>query len=154
MNRVLDFMGKDHDRLDKIFKEFKKIKNKDFDKVKSLFSQFKTGLQRHIVWEEEILFILFEERTGLVDGGPTEVMRMEHRQIKKFLHEIHEKIERQDTQTDNLEYGLVEVLTNHNYKEENILYPWIDKELNEEEINDAFKKMSNLPSEKYENCCE
>jgi regulator of cell morphogenesis and NO signaling len=42
------------------------------------FEEFKAGLEQHIVWEEEILFPSFEQKFGL-PGGPTEVMRWEHR---------------------------------------------------------------------------
>jgi iron-sulfur cluster repair protein YtfE (RIC family) len=79
----------DHDRLDDLFKNFQQLKRSDFSKAKQFFKEFKIGLQRHIIWEEEILFPLFEEKTGLKNGGPTEVMRLEHRQIKTHLETIH-----------------------------------------------------------------
>lgn len=125
MKTALSFMGEDHDKLDNIFKEFKNIKNINKNRAKNLFHEFKTGLQRHIVWEEEILFPLFENKTGTQDTGPTTVMRMEHKKIKDFLEKIHHGLG-QTTQTNDLEEGLIEVLTEHNDKEENILYPWID----------------------------
>jgi regulator of cell morphogenesis and NO signaling len=153
MNRILDFMGEDHDRLDGIFKEFQGKKSSDYSKAKVLFSEFKTGLQRHIVWEEEILFPLFENRTGMHNSGPTAVMRMEQRQIKEFLEKIHDKILKKDTKTNDLERGLIEVLTAHNGKEENILYPWIDNTLNEKERKEAFTKMKTLSAERYNKCC-
>ncbi len=137
---VLGFMGEDHDRLDGIFKEFKNAKNTNKNKAKILFSEFKNGLQRHIEWEEEILFPLFENKTGMRDEGPTAVMRMEHRTIKDFLEKIHSGLGR-NVQTNNLEEELVLVLTEHNGKEEDILYPWIDNSADEEEKKEAFAKM-------------
>src|SRR5574341_1194166 len=89
MNKVFDFMAQDHDRLDDIFKNFRTVKNEDLKKAKPLFHDFKIGLQKHIVWEEEILFPIFEKKTGMYETGPTAVMRMEHRQIKDFLEKIH-----------------------------------------------------------------
>ncbi len=154
MNKILDFMGKDHDRLDGIFKEFQNIKNKDYSKAKNLYHDFKTGLQRHIVWEEEILFPLFEERTGMRDSGPTAVMKLEHKQIKEFLDLIHERVVKKDMQVNDLEVGLLTVLGEHNNKEESVLYPWIDNTLSKEEIEAAFEKIRNLPQEKYNNCCK
>jgi len=147
METVLGFMGDDHDRLDSIFRGFRK------NKAKSLFHEFKIGLQRHIVWEEEILFPLFENKTGMHDIGPTAVMRAEHRQIKGFLEEIHTKIANGDTDTSDLEDQLVEILAEHNSKEEDILYPWIDNSVSEKERKEAFEKMKNLPPEKYNKCC-
>lgn len=150
----MDFMADDHDRLDEIFKKFRKLKNEDIRKAKKFFHDFKIGLQRHIVWEEEILFPLFENKTGMNDNGPTAVMRMDHRQIKDFLEKIHDRISKGDVPADILEEGLLEVLTEHNNKEENILYPWIDNSVSEKERAEAFKRMQELPAEKYNRCCE
>lgn len=155
METVMKFMGKDHDRLDSIFQQFRNIKYNDKKKAKILFHEFKIGLQKHIVWEEEILFPLFEQRTGMHDNGPTAIMRLEHRQIKEFLERIHDKIATGTIREINeLENGLIEVLIAHNNKEDNILYPWIDNSVSEEEREDAFTRMKNLPAEKYNKCCE
>jgi len=153
MSTILKFMADDHDRLDRIFGDFKKIKNSDKAKAKELFRLFKTGLQRHIVWEEEILFPIFEEKTGMRNAGPTAVMRNEHQEIKKFLETIHGGVANAKIDTNDAESGLVAVLTDHNNKEENILYPWIDKSLTAKEREDLFKKMEELPAAKFNHCC-
>jgi len=140
-------MSKDHDRLDGIFKKFQAAKNKDYGIAKRLFHEFKTGLERHIAWEEEMLFPLFENKTGMHNTGPTEVMRMEHKQIKEFLEGIHSKIAKKDMKTDEFEEGLIETLTPHNDKEENILYPMIDSHISEKEREEALKKMQNDKSQ-------
>lgn len=155
MPTIAEFMGQDHDRLDEIFKQFQETKAQDLGQAKEHFKAFLTGLQRHIVWEEEILFPVFEAHADMVqDHGPTAVMRIEHKQIKQFLDQIHEKIAAEDRRTDNAERGLLEVLTNHNVKEEKILYPWIDNTVSEEERASLMTQMQNLPPEKYEHCCE
>ncbi len=145
-------MGGDHDRLDDLFKEFKNVKDTDKNRARSLFLEFKIGLQKHIVWEEEILFPLFENKTRMHDTGPTAVMRIEHRKIKDFLERIHKNLG-EIIKTDDLEDGLIETLTEHNNKEEDILYPWIDESVDEEEKESAFTKMKNLSPEKYNKCC-
>jgi len=152
MSKILEFMGQDHDRLDKLFEEFRK-QHADLPKSKLLFHDFKIGLQRHIVWEEEILFPIFENKTGMRDTGPTAVMRTEHREIKALLEKIHNNIMKGDGEIELLEAGLIEILTEHNNKEESILYPWIDSETGEQEREEIFIKMKNLPPEKYSNCC-
>jgi iron-sulfur cluster repair protein YtfE (RIC family) len=75
------FYEQDHDRLDESFKTFQQLKRSDFAKAKEAFKAFKFGLQRHIVWEEDVLFPLWEEKTGMSEGGPTSVIRAEHRRI-------------------------------------------------------------------------
>ncbi len=152
MNSVMDFMGKDHDRLDRIFSEFGNATS--VGTAKPLFHDFKIGLQRHIVWEEEVLFPAFEEKTGMHGAGPTEVMRDEHRQIKKFLEAMHDRIAKGKKDTTELEKGLLEVLKPHNDKEESILYPCIDESLTEKEIEGVLAKMKSLPAERYNKCCE
>jgi iron-sulfur cluster repair protein YtfE (RIC family) len=153
MTIITDFMGQDHDRLDGLVTEFQSTKGSDFGKAKHFFSEFKRGLQRHIVWEEEILFPVFEEQTGMQDSGPTAVMRMEHRQIKDFLEQIHDRIAKGETNTDEFERGLLAVLSAHNKKEETILYPWIDQSLSDQEAEETLARMREVPEEQYHHCC-
>ncbi len=153
MNAITNFMGQDHDRLDGLVTEFQATKGSDFGKAKHFFSEFKRGLQWHIVWEEEILFPLFEHRTGMEDCGPTAVMRMEHRQIKDFLEQIHDRIAKGETNTDEFERGLLTVLFAHNKKEETILYPLIDQSLSEQEAKETLARMREVPEEQYHHCC-
>ena len=143
MSSVKDLMSKDHDRLDNIFLSFQKTKAGGLEQAKTLFSEFDSGLRRHIVWEEEILFPAFEEATGMKNSGPTGVMRMEHQQIKGFINQIREKLQKKDIETEEAEEGLIRVLTSHNQKEETILYPWIDRSLSENVRNDMIVKMEN-----------
>ena len=78
---ITAFFEQDHDRLDELFKTFQQLKRSDFAKAKDAFKGFKFGLQRHIVWEEDLLFSLWEKKTGMTESGPTPAMRNEHRQI-------------------------------------------------------------------------
>jgi len=153
MNAITSFMGQDHDRLEGLVTEFQATKGSDLGKAKHFFSEFKRGLQRHIVWEEEILFPLFEHRTGMEDRGPTAVMRTEHRQIKDFLEQIHDRIAKGETNTDEFERGLLTVLSAHNKKEETILYPWIDQSMSEQEAEETLARMREVPEEQYHHCC-
>ena|SRR3989338_380923 len=140
MQTIFDFMSKDHDRLDGIFKEFQKASHSGPAEAKKLFSEFSFGLKRHIVWEEEVLFPIFEEHTEMKDGGPTEAMRFDHVQIKDFIEEIESKTSAGQDST-GAEQKLLAVLSDHNMKEEHILYPWIDKTLNETELSCIFEKI-------------
>ena len=114
----------------------------DAKKAKEYFGKFKHGLERHIEWEESILFPLFEEKTGMKDQGPTAVMRHEHTQIKQYFQAIHENILKDDFNTYQEEDSLLETLQAHNQKEEGILYPAIDRIASEEEQNLIFIQMN------------
>lgn len=150
---IISYFEADHDRLDGLFKTFQNLKRSDFSKAKEAFVDFKFGLQRHIVWEEEILFPAFEEKTGMHDSGPTAVMRMEHRHIGMLLEELHQKVKNHNSESDAEEKALLSILSEHNMKEENVLYPAIDRLLSVEELKGVFRRMEAIPPERYTTCC-
>ena len=143
MTTILEFMSVDHDRLDNKIKMYSTEKLADVERAESIFLSFKSELERHIIWEEDILFPVFERKTGIKDGGPTSVMRMEHIQIKNHLQEIKRKLHAKIIQDPcKEEVALFKVLELHNQKEENILYPSIDKLTSEQEKKQMIKQMS------------
>jgi iron-sulfur cluster repair protein YtfE (RIC family) len=150
---VSTYYEHDHDRLDGLFKNFQELKRTDFPKAKEYFREFMFGLQRHIIWEEEILFPLFDQKTGMYNSGPTEVMRQEHRLIRKYLEAIHDKVKARDPESDYHEQMLLNTLFMHNQKEEYILYPAIDRSLGDKERESIFTSMQNVPEERYAHCC-
>jgi hemerythrin-like domain-containing protein len=105
------------------------------------------------VWEEDLLFPLWEEKTGMSDGGPTFVMRHEHRQIGQLLESIHDKVARQDPDSDQEEQLLLNVLGSHNMKEERVLYPSIDNVISAEERDTVFQNMKTILEDRYKACC-
>lgn len=151
---ISEFFEQDHDRLDELFKTFQKLKRSDFAKAKEAFKEFMFGLQRHIVWEEDLLFPLWEEKTGMSDGGPTFVMRAEHRRIGQQLEAIHDKVAEQNLESDHEEQALVDLLGSHNIKEERVLYPSIDQVTIQEERDQLYRNMDQIPEDRYRVCCE
>ena len=146
---ITAFYEQDHDRLDELFKTFQQLKQSDFAKAKESFKEFKVGLQRHIVWEEDILFPLWEKETGITEGGATSVMRAEHRQIEQQLEAIHGKVAEQDPNSDQAEQALLNLLGSHNMKEERVLYPGIDRVTSVGERDTIFQNMKSIPDERY-----
>ena len=150
---VSAFFEQDHDRLDELFKTFQQLKRSDFPKAKEAFKEFKFGLQRHIVWEEDVLFPLWEKKTGMSESGPTPVMRHEHRQIGQQLEAIHGKVSEQNPDSDKEEQALLDLLGSHNRKEELRLYPAIDQVAGTEGQEAIFQSMKIIPEERYNLCC-
>ena len=138
---INDHYTEDHDRLDQLFVRFQTLKASDRQEAAASFDKFHAGLEQHIVWEEEILFPSFESKFGGV-SGPTEVMRWEHRQIRGFLGAISKKLTQEDWDTAQEESALLSVLSAHNHKEENILYPTIDQVTGDEERAEIFARMA------------
>lgn len=147
------FYEQDHDRLDELLRTFQQLKRSDFAKAKEAFKEFKLGLQRHIVWEEDLLFPLWEEKTGMAEGGPTFVMRNEHRQIGQQLEAIHQKVADQNPESDQEEQALLDLLGSHNMKEERVLYPALDQVTSAEERETVFRNMKTIPEDRYTVCC-
>jgi iron-sulfur cluster repair protein YtfE (RIC family) len=146
---ISKYYEEDHDRLDELFKRFQGFKKTDFNRAHECFEQFKFGLQRHIAWEEEILFPFFEQTVGDAFSRPVYVMKLEHRQITKLLELIKNKLREGDPNTGKEETELLEFLGNHNRKEEQILYPAIDDAASQEDLESIFSTMHKLPLDKY-----
>jgi len=143
MTTILEFMTVDHDRLDNIFSELMALGAGDGKRAQALFGDFRSGLERHIVWEEDLLFPIFERSTGMRDAGPTAVMRMEHRQIREILEQIDQTLRAENPPAiARLANALLQVLGSHNQKEEHILYPAIDNVAEEQERQQAIDQMS------------
>ncbi|OGR89389.1 MAG: hypothetical protein A2992_04485 [Elusimicrobia bacterium RIFCSPLOWO2_01_FULL_59_12] len=138
---ITQYYSDDHDRLDGLFGQFQALKKSDAANARKCFGQFKAGLERHMAWEEEILFPDFEAKTGMRDAGPTQVMRMEHQQIRQLLGSI---AAHQGVGTEPEETQLLETLGSHNQKEEQILYPAIDQRVSAEERRGIYLRMETV----------
>ena len=133
----------DHDRLDALEAEaFRKRAEGDLESARETYAVFASGLRRHIGFEEEVLFPAFEESTGMPPGaGPTEVMRREHREIEDLIAKIETGIAEKDAPVDDWRRSLHHVLGEHNFKEEEILYPGTDQLLGPEQADDLVARI-------------
>jgi iron-sulfur cluster repair protein YtfE (RIC family) len=130
MGTILEFLGSDHHACDNLFASAEDaVARNDWDSARSVFGQFQAAMARHLAMEEDVLFPAFENRTGM-RAGPTEVMRMEHAQMRDLLEEMARAVAAGD---QDRYLGLSETLNmlmqQHNLKEENMLYPMSDRVL-------------------------
>jgi regulator of cell morphogenesis and NO signaling len=135
------YFAQDHDQLDDIFNTFRTEKYRNHDKAKEALERFKHGLERHILREEELLFPLWEEKTGMAHGGPTSIMRGEHRHIGERVEALGRKVQNENPDTGAEEQALMVLLSAHNMKEERVLYPSLDKLASDEERDELYEKM-------------
>jgi iron-sulfur cluster repair protein YtfE (RIC family) len=138
---ISSYYAVDHDDIDRLLEEFRASKRGDRAAALAMYREFKTRLERHIRWEDDILFSLFERLTGLTDNGPTVVMRAEHRQIRALLDSIDAALQKDETSIDADEATLLELLAAHNFKEEHILYPMIDQQVSVADREAVFARM-------------
>ncbi len=130
---ITNTFSKEHTRCDEIFaKAENSVAQKQWATADTEFNDFHTAMEKHFTAEEEILFPTFEERTGQT-MGPTQVMRMEHQQMRQIFAQMQTSL----SQRDNEQYlGLSETLLmlmqQHNMKEEQMLYPMTDQVFGDE----------------------
>ena len=130
MGTILEFLGGDHHTCDALFASAENaVGQKNWGGAGKLFGQFHASMAHHLAMEESVLFPAFEARTGNT-MGPTQVMRMEHDQMRGLMQEMAHAV----AKTDYEGYlGLSETLNmlmqQHNLKEENMLYPMSDQVL-------------------------
>jgi uncharacterized protein (DUF2249 family)/hemerythrin-like domain-containing protein len=131
---VSEALAWDHDRLDALEQRaFELFAGGDAAAAQERWSEFSVGLRRHIRFEEEILFPTFEEKLGVpAEGGPTGVMRAEHREIEKLIDRIGRALAG-DGAALSLRSDLHRLLGDHNLKEEHVVYPGTDRGLDPDE---------------------
>ena len=102
--------------------------------ARDLFAGFERRIRGHIREEEEEMLPIYDERAGLMHGGDPDLFRMEHRKIERFLDEIRGRLT--DLAAGDLrgrialierEQMLKEILHHHDLREQNILYPELDR---------------------------
>ncbi len=148
---IASFLGADHQRLAELWDEaMGAIEKSDAQAMKDSLGRFIFGLRRHIRLEEDVAFPAFEQVSGMPQGaGPTAVMRMEHREIKAILDTIEKVMGSADCAEvmqaiDSEPTPPMDVLGSHDDKEENILYPMIDRFLDARRVGDLIRAMQAL----------
>lgn len=101
----------------------------DWPGAEGAWNHFSRVLDKHITGlEEELLFPAFEAVNG--PAGPTQMMRMEHDQMRIMVEQIRTALAARDQQTfPGLAETLMLLIQQHNMKEEQILYPLMDASL-------------------------
>jgi iron-sulfur cluster repair protein YtfE (RIC family) len=130
---VTSYLGSDHAEIDAALGAVAAAVGEGrFDAALNTYAGMERGLRRHMRIEEELLFPVFEARSGV--GGPTSVMRDEHRQIRVALTLMGGGLDQRDGSgfAEGLRF-MRSVMPDHNAKEEHILYPTLDRLLSDAE---------------------
>lgn len=125
MEKFAKFMSAQHKEMDILYKKYLEEKPKDIKKARHFFSEFKALLEKHMRSEDEVLFPFIEKVMG--DETVNVILKHEHEQIEKLVNDIKERLERDGTQTENLEKSLKWILDWHALKEEGTVYRLIDQ---------------------------
>ena len=137
---VTSLLGLDHRRLDGILADAKRsLAAGDLPRACARFAAFRGGLERHMAVEEEIVFPAFEALTGAAGGGPTQVMRGEHAEIRRLMTEVAACLERgSDEGRATPLAALTARVYAHNGREERVFYPAADRVAGEAGASEAL----------------
>lgn len=127
---ILEFMRDDHRACDHLYTDAENaLAAKNSDEAKRLFGEFYRATHHHFDMEELELFVTFEKRTGMVNG-PTQMMRFEHQQLRTQLDAMQKALnENHFNDFFGIGESMMIMLQQHNMKEEQMLYPMIDRAL-------------------------
>jgi len=130
MKTLLEFMQIHHGQCDQLYADGENsLLDEQMEEGVGQITIFLSEMERHFLMEETVLFPTFEDISGMRQG-PTQVMRMEHQQIRNLLAHMSDAVTRMD-RDEILEVGetLLILMQQHNMKEEGILYPMVDQHL-------------------------
>jgi iron-sulfur cluster repair protein YtfE (RIC family) len=115
-----------HRRLDEMLDRVEMdVEVGSWSEARRRFAQFQTEMDEHIRLEEELMFPAFEA-FARATGGPTAVMRVEHREIQGLIG-LLEQLLRDEQPIADVSTALESLLGAHNAKEERVLYPLFER---------------------------
>jgi iron-sulfur cluster repair protein YtfE (RIC family) len=119
-----------HKHCDELFADAEEaVYGKRWDDAQRRFERLRCELEAHFATEEQLLFPAFEAASGMVTG-PSQVMRMEHGQMRDLLEQMKLALGQQEaSRYAGAGETLLVVMQQHNMKEENILYPMCERTL-------------------------
>ncbi len=130
MTSISAFLTPDHQHCDNLFAAAEAAAGKgDWRAAAEAWPRFNDALRHHFAMEEEAMFPAFEARTGMTQG-PTQMMRIEHVQMRDLLDQMTDAVQRQDSDAflGDCETLLI-IMQQHNMKEEQMLYLMADQVL-------------------------
>jgi len=132
MSTIKEYLTQDHRRCDELFAQMEESASKSLDDAKALCQDFIEASERHFQMEEKVMFPEFEAKTGMTQG-PTQMMRMEHTQMRALMQDMLQALE---SENKDKFFGYTEtlmiLLQQHNMKEEQMLYTMAQQHLSAE----------------------
>ena len=133
MPSITEYLSDDHERCDELFAIAESAAaDADWSATQARLESFLDAMRHHFAMEEDVLFPTFEERTGMT-MGPTQVMRMEHQQMRQLFDALGRACGAQDQDSflGQAETLLI-LMQQHNFKEEQMLYRMADDALEDQ----------------------
>lgn len=130
MDTICAYLKHDHQRCDDLFYQAESsVAQRNWKGAIDNFGRYQDVLRQHIRMEEKILLPTFEQTLA---GGaePVAMLRSEHKQINGIVNRMWEAIQRFDPADFVLHAETLTLLMQqHTLKEEEMLYPLLDRAL-------------------------
>lgn len=137
MGKISSTFTSNHRHCDELFSRSEEyVQQHDWPQAKEMLTKFVEEMEGHFSKEESVLFPALEARAANA-MGPTQVMRMEHEDMRQLMADMQSDVEGQNADHYlGLSETMLIMMQQHNTKEENILYPMADNVLadDQEEI--------------------
>lgn len=148
-HKAIKLMLKVLEKVCEMLQKNERVKPDDIDKIIDFIRTFADRC--HHGKEEDLLFPAFEELGIPKEGGPIGVMLSEHEMGRSYLRGMNDAFSRYRTGDEKASVdfvknarGYISLLTDHIYKEDNILYPMGEMRLSmekEKELLENFEKI-------------
>jgi iron-sulfur cluster repair protein YtfE (RIC family) len=145
-NSFYDFFHKDHQRIRGIFDHYQDSLAKDKEHSPENLRTLKQSLHRHILWEDRLIFPIFEAESVAYLANSTKEVRREHGEILNLLSAMTKRLEQKGFSGPE-EAALETLLESHTFKEEHIIYPYIDQHVTRNEREMVFRNMRKIDAE-------
>ncbi len=146
VKNISTLMSQDHRNCDSNYEIIEKfLEQNNLAMAKNSFEIWRDKNLKHFLIEEEILFL---ETIKAIGGKipPIMVMELEHLQIRNCFLEIENSLLAEDiTKFYQLAETCMIMIQQHNFKEEQILYPIIDRAIlatHEDVLSTVSKKLN------------
>ena len=143
MGGIKDWMAEDHRRCDILLTEAEEaVTGKDWRRAMDRYHLFRQALERHLQGEEEVLFPALTAK-HLPSHVPVHVMASEHAELRDLIAALGDAIRGHEVAgCSGVSETLLLMMSQHNLKEEEILYPMADRVL----AKDAPQLLKSLQS--------
>ncbi len=167
--RPTEILTEEHNKIKSMLEIFEKIcveiengNSVDVEKISGILDFLRGFADKyHHAKEEDLLFPAMVDAGIPSEGGPIAVMLMEHDSGRGYLKEISDGLKEYSSGDSNATAKIInnaraysQLLVQHIFKEDNILYKMADAHLTEEQQNkllEDFEKVSLGLKNEYEN---
>jgi hemerythrin-like domain-containing protein len=141
-----------HDHLNELFLSHQEaLLSLELSLAAERLRLFEEELRSHMRMEEEILLPVYQ-RAGRIQGGPVEFFTGEHKRMLEAIDRIKDHLSRLTPDQPDLKREIIKLfdleaffkglVEHHDSREENILYPTLDKVTSQQERKELLAKIS------------